>query len=289
MKIIKISLPFNNQIKNIENLVLGHFNLIHYGHYELFKELKNFSFLIFENNPSKFKRPYSLDERIENLSRLNPEYIFVYDILKNNIDADQFINEVLLKIKPLNIVVGSDFCFGKNKKGNVELLKSFFNLKEVYKNEFYSSRNIIELMESGFLEKANEMMLFNFYYSNVVIKGKGLASELNVPTANIEDNKDIKIPSGSYSSVTLIDNKLYKSISFIGIPKSFENTKPTVETHIFDFNQDIYNKKIKIFPIQFIRPNQKFDDIKTLVKFIKNDCDIAKKFLSGFDLKKIKY
>lgn len=289
MKIIKISLPFNNQIKNIENLVLGHFNLIHYGHYELFKELKNFSFLIFENNPSKFKRPYSLDERIENLSRLNPEYIFVYDILKNNIDADQFINEVLLKIKPLNIVVGSDFCFGKNKKGNVELLKSFFNLKEVYKNEFYSSRNIIELMESGFLEKANEMMLFNFYYSNVVIKGKGLASELNVPTANIEDNKDIKIPSGSYSSVTLIDNKLYKSISFIGIPKSFENTKPTVETHIFDFNQDIYNKKIKIFPIQFIRPNQKFDDIKTLVKFIKNDCDIAKKFLSDFDLKKIKY
>ncbi|BAC44718.1 bifunctional riboflavin kinase/FMN adenylyltransferase [Malacoplasma penetrans] len=289
MKIIKINLPFNNQIENTENLVLGHFNLIHYGHHELFKELKNFSFLIFENNPSKFKRPYSLDERIENLSKFNPEYIFVYDILKNNIDADVFIKEVLLKIKPKNIVVGSDFCFGKNKKGNVELLKSFFNLKEIYKNEFYSSRNIIELIESGFLEKANEMMMFNFYYSNVVIKGKGLASELDVPTANIEDNKDIKIPSGSYSSITLIDDKLYKSISFIGIPKSFENTKPTVETHIFDFNQDIYNKKIKIYPIKFIRPNQKFDDIKTLIKFIKNDCDIAKKFLSDFDLKKIKY
>lgn len=81
MDTIKINLPFNKEINKINNLILGHFNLIHYGHYQLLKELNNFSFLIFENNPSKFKRPYSLDERINNLSRYNPNYIFVYDIL----------------------------------------------------------------------------------------------------------------------------------------------------------------------------------------------------------------
>lgn len=289
MDTIKINLPFNKEINKINNLILGHFNLIHYGHYQLLKELNNFSFLIFENNPSKFKRPYSLDERINNLSRYNPNYIFVYDILKNNIDANDFIEQVLKKINPDKIIVGSDFFFGKNKRGDVNLLKKFFNVQEIFKDSFYSSRNIIELIENGFIEKANEMMLFNFYYSNVVIKGKGLASQLNIPTANIEDNKDIKIPSGSYSSVTLIDNKLYKSISFIGIPKSFEKTKPTVETHIFDFDKNIYNKEIKIYPIKFIRPNQKFDDIKLLVQAIKSDCEIAKKFLDNFDLQKFKY
>ena len=288
MKVVEIDLNFKDNFE-CNNLILGHFNLLHFGHFKLFSSLKDYSFLIFTNNPSKQKIPYSLEERIENIARFNPKRIYVYNILKNNIDAISFINDVLKKINPSTIIVGSDFCFGRNRSGNVSLLKKYFNVIEIEVDKNYSSSKIINFIEEGNLKKANELMLFNFYYQNKVIKGKGLATKLSIPTANIEDNKQIKIPSGSYASITLIDNIPYKSASFIGIPKSFETNKSFVETHIFDFNQNIYNKLIRVYPIEFIRENQKFNDINLLVKAIKNDCKKIKDFLKYINLNNFKF
>ncbi|MDE5841781.1 MAG: hypothetical protein K2H11_02260 [Malacoplasma sp.] len=288
MKVVEIDLDFKENFK-CENLILGHFNLIHFGHYKLFSSLKNYSFLIFTNNPSKQKIPYSLEERIANIARFNPERIFVYNILKNNVDPSSFINNVLKKINPSTIIVGSDFCFGRNRTGKVDLLKKYFNVIEIKVYKKYSSSKIINLIESGNLKSANDLMLFNFYYQNKVIKGKGLATKLSIPTANIEDNKQIKIPSGSYASITLIDNIPYKSASFIGIPKSFEINKSFVETHIFNFNCDIYNKLIRVYPVEFIRENQKFNDINLLVKAIKSDIEKIKKVLKKINLDTFKF
>lgn len=288
MKVVELDLNFKNDLK-CKNLVLGHFNLLHFGHFKLFNNLKNYSFLIFTNNPSKQKIPYSLNERINNIARFNPTTIYVYNILKNNISPLSFINEVLKKINPETIIVGSDFCFGTNRAGNVSLLKKYFNVIEIEVDKNYSSTKIIDYIEQGNLKKANELMLFNFYYENKVIKGKGLASKLSIPTANIEDNKGIKMPSGSYASITLVNNIPYKSASFIGIPKSFEVNKSFVETHIFDFKKNIYNETIRVYPVEFIRENQKFSDITLLVKAIKDDLIKSKKILENVDLNNFKY
>lgn len=282
MSLIKINLPIVDESKN-DNLILGHFNVIHKGHYNLFNKLQNFSFMIFENNPSKLNSLYSLNERVENIKRFNPENIYVYDILQYNLTSDAFIFEVLKKMHFNKIVVGSDFVFGKNKTGNVDTLKKYFDVDIIYKDDFYSTSRILKFLEIGEIEKANQMLIHNFYYENDVVFGKGLAKKIFKPTANILDNKNVNLKSGSYASVTLYNNQLYKSISFIGIPKSFEDNRSFVETHIFDFDKNIYGEKIRVYPIHFIRENQKFNDIKILEQSIKSDFEIAENFLKTYN------
>ena len=262
----------------IKNLIIGHFNIIHNGHLKLINKHKNFSFLIFQNNPSKCYNMYSLDERIENLKQFKPDYIFYFDILEDNCDAVQFIEKYLKKIKIENIIVGSDYRFGKDKSGDVNLLKKYFNVELVNNDEVISTHKILSLIENGEIQKANSLSAFNFYYYGEVIHGKKIGTKNFFPTANIVQNKTIKIKAGSYVSKTLIDKKWYESISFVGIPKTVESNLEVVETYIFDFSENIYGKKIKVELLKFIRENQKFDSFDELLKNIKNDLQIAKDY-----------
>lgn len=278
----------NFKSKKVTNLIIGHFSLLHKGHFKLLEKVDTFSFLIFHNNPNKNKRIYTIEERIKNIAKFNPQNIFVFDISKDNMESQTFIDKILLKISPKNILVGSDFKFGRNKGGDVALLKKFFNVITVQKDEIYSSSKIINLIENNNISKANEMMLIKFYYSNKVIEGKGAASKFSIPTANIEDNKNINVKSGSFYSVTRINDKLFHSISFIGKSKSYDSKVSLVETHLFDFSDNIYGKDIEVYPLIFIRENQKFDDLQSLVQAIENDIKKAKLYslsnnLSNFD------
>lgn len=276
MKILNL----NNLDKNydVDNLIIGHFNVIHKGHLKLINKHKNFSFLIFQNNPSKSYNMYSLDERIENIKQFKPKYIFYFDILEDNCDAIQFIEKYLNKINIKNIIVGSDFRFGKDKNGDVNLLNKYFNVDCINNDEFISTHKILSLIENGEIEKANSMSAFNFYYYGEVIHGKKIGTKNFFPTANIVQNKTIKIKAGSYVSRTFVDKKWYKSISFVGIPKTVESSLEVVETYIFDFSENIYGKKIKVELLKFIRENQKFNSFDELLMNIKNDLEVAKNY-----------
>lgn len=277
MIIKKITFPFVEK-QTINNLVIGHFSLIHKGHLTLFKNLKDFSFLIFENNPSKSVTLYSLQERIENLKKYNPKGIYIFNILENNLDCLDFIDKVLKVLNPKTIVVGQDFYFGKNKKGDWKTLANYFDVKVFEKFNDISTSKIYELLKNGEIKKANALMDFDFYYSGNVVHGKNIASKLFFPTANIIDNKNADIKNGSYVTTVEYNNKLYKSISFLGIPKSFEQNTKFVETYIFDFNENIYGKKIKVNFLEFIRENQKFSSMDKLIESINNDLGFAKKY-----------
>lgn len=277
MTVQKISFPFRPKTK-VENLIIGHFNLIHKGHLTLFKNLKNFSFLIFENNPSKSIVLYTLEERINNLKLYSPKSIYVFNIIENNMESTEFIDKVLKVINPKKIIVGKDFYFGKDRKGDVKTLANFFEVVSLDKFNNISTSKIYELLKDGKIEVANKLLDFYFYYSGKVVHGKKIASKSFFPTANVVDEKQAEIKNGSYVSLTEIDNKLYKSISFLGIPKSFEQNIKYIETYIFDFNENIYGKHIKVSLLKFIRENQKFNTIDELITNINNDLKEAKKF-----------
>lgn len=278
MTVFKIDLPIKEFNFEVDNLVIGHFNIIHKGHAKLFENLNNFSFLIFENNPSKNVTLYTLNERIENLAKYHPQHIFIFNILENNLTYQEFIDQILKKIKPQKIIVGNDFRFGKDQQGNVEILKKFFNVNAIEKYLNISTSHIYDLLNNGNIKQANALMDFDFYYSGVVVHGKQIASKLFFPTANVIDLKSAQIKSGSYVTTTIIDGIKYKSISFIGIPKSFEDNTKYIETYIFDFNQDIYGKKIYVNVLEFIRENQKFNNMDELVKNVNNDLAFAKNY-----------
>lgn len=280
MKIVNLNKvkKFNDEI---EYLIIGHFNTIHKGHLKLIKKYNNISFLIFENNPSKSYCVYDFDQRVNNLKQFNPQYVLCFDILKNNVSAIEFINDYLLKMNIKHIIVGSDYVFGKNKSGDIKMLKKYFDVIEIKNDNNISTSKIIELIQNGEIDKANKLSAFNLYYYGEVIKGKQIASKNFFPTANLIQDKNVNIKSGSYISKTLYKNKWYPSISFIGIPKSIETNIEFVETYIFNFNKMIYGEKIKVELLKFIRENQKFNSFSQLIENINNDLEITKKYFEN--------
>lgn len=288
MKLYKINLPINKSYGFSNYLVLGHFNLIHKGHLNLFKNLNDFSIMIFENNPNKNYYVYDLKQRINNLLKYHPKFIYLYDISKNNLTANEFIINVLKKLNFNEIVVGSDFCFGKNKSGNIFDLQKEFKIKIIKKNSI-SSYKIKQLIEEGNFKKANTFLNSFFYFENEVVKGKKIASILFKPTANIIVNSSIFLKLGSYLSVVLYKSKLYFGLSYLSKNSDINFLNSYIlETHIFNFDKNLYNQKIKVYLLDFIRESKKFTNVDDLKKAINKDYLKALKYFDKFNLNSFK-
>lgn len=214
-------------------------------------------------------------EKIEDLSPLS----FVRDILFD-------------KYGIKSIVCGEDYRFGKNAEGDVELLKDIcynFNIdvKSVnclYKNsKKISSSFIRQCIANGNMEAASQLLGRYFCINGYVERGKSIGHTHNAPTVNISFQKNSIIPAyGVYITQTHIDGESYNSISNVGVRPSVETTDiPNIETNIFDFDRDIYNKNIKICFIKMLRPEIKFSSADNLFDQIQKDIITAKGFFNG--------
>ncbi|MGL4616749.1 MAG: riboflavin kinase [Mycoplasmoidaceae bacterium] len=258
---------FKKKIKNVKKLVIGEFDLIHKGHEKLLKE-KDISILTFINNPNKKKSIFNFNYKINQLQKLEPEKIFIYDISRGNISSKKFIEFFLKRINPKKIIVGSDFKFGKNAKGDVNLLKKYFNVEIIERDENYSTSKIKDLIIKNDFNSVNEKLLNNFLFEGLIVRGKQLGRKLGFPTANIIMKTEFPFTNGSYYSRVIINDKFFDGMTYI---TSNENIYILVETFIFEFNENIYGKIIKVIPLVFIRKTEKFNNINSLISAIKND------------------
>lgn len=261
-KITLDPLDIKNKYK-VKNLVIGQFDLIHYGHLSLFANLNDFSFLIFDNNPKNSSNLYRLDKRIFHLSLFNPSYIYVYDIAKNNVSGYEFINYLKTQFEIQRIIVGSDFYFGNDKK-DASFLKKHFQTIIINKQDIYSSRHIKQLYIEKEIAKANELATIPYYFENKIYKNLQNGRKYLVKTANIAFDTFNEFNEGVYLTLSVIDKKLYKSISFFGTTLAFNNSKKQIETHILDFDQNIYGKTLQLFVSEFVRNKQVFNNLDEL-------------------------
>ena len=140
-------------------------------------------------------------------------------------------------------------------------------------NQIYSSTKIRNLISSGNIKNANQMLGHNYLVSGVVIKGKQLARTLGFPTANFLPKKDLIRPKfGVYRASVLLDQKEYSAILNFGIKPTFSGSQPLFEVHIFNFNKQIYGKKIIVNLLDFIREEKKFNSATELKLQIVTDC-----------------
>lgn len=142
-----------------------------------------------------------------------------------------------------------------------------------------SSSLIRQKLTLGEVEKANKMLSYNFYIEEKVIEGNKLGRTINFPTANFLYNKNIiQIPYGVYFVKVTVENKTYFGVLNFGIKPTIENSNhsPLCEVHILNFNQYIYNQKIKVEFIKKIRDEKKFDSIQDLKKQIALDVNKCK-------------
>lgn len=239
-------------------------------------------------NKKDFKKILTDERRIDLLAQTGISIIIelVFDKYLASLTPDDFLSSLFNYALPNTIVVGSDFKFGKGASGNIEFLKSWGDKHGVRvisidllekDGKKISSTRIRNLLTNGQLEEANELLVNDFAFVGEVIHGKHLGSTLGFPTANIAvDENMIKLPSGVYYAKALIGKQIYKAALSIGAPPSIEGSRPSVEAHIIDFDEDIYGRQIEFYPYKQLRPLLKFDSLKRLKQAIHQDIEQIK-------------
>lgn len=267
----------------ITSIAIGGFDGMHIAHQELFKCLdENAGILSIESGyanltPKSHRQEYSK----------YPIYYYVLDNIKH-LEGAQFIR--LLKEEYPNlkkIVVGFDFCFGKNRKYCVKDLKELFDgevlvIDEIKQNGIpVHSRFIREYIKDGQIKTANEFLGKEYKIYGKQIKGQGLGSKSFVPTINLFVEEFLLPNEGVYITKTILNDKEYNSVTFLGHRVSTDGSY-AIETHIL--NEDIINKEYTI-QIKFfdkIRSNEKFESFDLLKKQIFKDISDAKEYFKNF-------
>ena len=292
MKIYKNFTSYNFIDDEIPAVCIGGFDGVHLGHQELLKFTKEssntFQIITFDTLPKKyFNNEHKLlttnKEKIElfkkyepsNLVFINFEHVLKFspktfcDMLKNNMKAK-------------SIYVGNDFKFGANREGDVNYLIKYFGENSIHtiedydhNNEKISSTLIKSFLNDGQIEHANAALGYEYSLSGSVIKGDQRGSQIGFPTANMNVDNNIQIPkNGVYKVNVYLNEILYEGIMNIGHkPTVSEDTRLSLEVHIFDFNDDIYDADLTVYFNKFIRDEIKFSSIDELIQQISKDIE----------------
>ena len=281
---------------DVEVTCIGAFDGVHKGHIELInktKEInKNFQIVTFDEIPKlyfdKSLKPL-LDNKNKNnifndLKPTNLIYLKFDEI--NQLSSDEFLKYLDINLRTKKIVVGKDFKFGKNRSGDVDNIISYFGKDNVIllsdyiiDNEKVSSTKIRNFLDTGNIQKANNFLGREYELSGLVVKGKKLGSKIGFPTANLQLNNDLYLPKfGVYEISCKVNGNLFKGILNIGITPTVLNSKKLkIEAHLFNFNENIYDKNIVIQLKKFIREEIKFNSVDDLIKQINIDISSIKK------------
>lgn len=301
MQIIRDFQNINPSFQNTA-LTIGNFDGIHLGHQEILRNAQRIAssenlksaLLTFEPHPLKIIRPEQIfDKKLCSLSQklsflktqhlVDALFISSFNHKLVNLAAEDFVKKILVeKLKIKHLIIGYDFVFGKNRSGDANLLQklagvynfSFHQIaaKSNAAQQVYSSTKIRNLIDCGDIKTANQMLGRNYQVNGVVVEGRKLARTLGFPTANFLPKKDLIKPKfGVYKAAVLIDNAKYSAILNFGIKPTLGGSQPLFEVHIFNFDQQIYGKKIIVELLDFIREEKKFNSIFELKQQIEND------------------
>jgi riboflavin kinase/FMN adenylyltransferase len=307
---------FNNitEIKRDEATVLtiGTFDGVHLGHQEIIKKVIDISkkeslrnlVVTFYPHPRKVIYP---DTSIQLLTtQVEQEEIFYHLKVDNllrirftdsfsKITPLEFVKEYIVeKIGVRKIVIGYDHHFGKAREGNVNFLKSVskefgFDVIEinplVVESTIVSSSLIRKELTNGNILFANKMLGRNYSFSGVVISGDGRGRNLGYPTANIKlDDDDKLLPKlGIYAVHVFIEQVKHNGLLSIGKRPTFYNNGNIVpEVYIYDFNDNIYGKRVRVDIIEKIREEEKFNSAEELVNQMNIDKQNGLKIFNKF-------
>lgn len=298
---MEIFTEFNKQ----ENLsvVLGFFDGIHQGHkvvintaveYARKNGLKS-ALVTFNDSPSNFfskkisKYILTKSEKFKFIEDLGIDYLYVlnFDETLSKMTAADYLKNLVENLCPRAITTGYNHYFGYNKSGGPDYLKLMqkeygYQYLEVapvkIKQGVISSSKIKEALISGDLDLANTMLGYRFYVKNDVIEGAKLGRTIGFKTANLDFPKEIiELSNGVYAVEVKVDDKKYIGIANYGRKPTVTNvTKKILEVHIFNFDENIYGKSIKVSFLNKIREEKKFQSLLELKTQIVKDIECLK-------------
>ena len=231
--------------------------------------------------------------RLEKLG-VSKLYELNFNAALSKLNPEEFARNVLSEgLKLRHVLVGEDFCFGKDRKGNVKILKDLgadlgFGVSslELIKSKHgeISSTSIRNLLSEGKPKEAASHLGHWHRIEGPVVGGEQRGRVLGYPTANMELS-GLHVPKlGVYAVlIDILDGPYkgsFKGAASIGVRPMFGKNSPNLETYIFDFSGDIYGAQISIALVEYLRPELSFDSVETLVEQMASDCEKAKEMLA---------
>lgn len=282
-------------------VTIGKFDGFHLGHQrllaEVLKEAKNgmascvisFSTAV----DSGRNAIYTKEEQRKICESLGIDVLAEYplDEYMREMTAEQFVSEILCaKLQAKVVVAGEDFRFGKGRAGDVMLLRKLEEkygyrticVPKVTEEEVrISSTGIRELLSAGMVAEANMLLGRPYAVFGEVMHGKKLGRTLGFPTMNLVPPTEKLLPVyGVYVTRTKVDGQWFDGITNIGLRPTVDSDKRvSVETHLFDYEGDLYGKQVEVQFLEFLRPERKFADVEQLKSAMHEDFVNAKALL----------
>ncbi|MDP3479032.1 MAG: bifunctional riboflavin kinase/FAD synthetase [Desulfoprunum sp.] len=289
-------------------VTIGNFDGVHLGHQKLFAEVANKAYrhqgtslaVTFEPHPLRILRPggikliSSCEQKIELIRMAGLEVLLIvpFTLEFATMTAEHFVDDILIqRIGVKELVVGYDYAFGKGRTGDINFLrrqgerKGFpVSVVEAFylDNVLVSSSKIRQLVAEGLMDEARKLLGRPYQIRGEVQIGKQRGGkEVGYPTANLRvDPEDLVPRHGVYVSQVICEGKCYGGVLNIGRNPTFGEQDLVAETHIFDFNQDIYGKPIKVNLLKFLRSEKRFSSVENLATQIGLDVLLAKQTLA---------
>lgn len=290
MELIQIDITKQNIEQKNRVACIGFFESLHIAHQQLLQEclkyegIKTFITFVFDNDIqiSKNIQTYLMrrDQKIELVKSFGfDEYVEI--IFNKNTQALSYLEfeKVLKEMGIHTLVCGFDFKYGKERKGSIQTLKQceYFDLivvDEVNDEEHkISSTQIKQLLDKGEIEKVNQLLRRPYSIRAKVIEGKKLGRKIGFPTANLENQSKYHTPKiGVYFGKVIVRDQMHYAMISVGLNPTVEVLqKPVIESHILDFNQDIYNEEVDVLFIKRLRDEIKFDSLESLISQLEQD------------------
>ena len=292
MKIIRSIAAFNSSEKTI--VTIGTFDGIHIGHQKILKDLirtakkenKKSVLLTFFPHPRmvlqkdvSIRLINTIEEKSSLLEKMGLDYLIIHPFSQefSRLSALDFVRNILVnQLNTSRLIIGYDHHFGKNREGNIHQLREYsllydFEVEEIpaqdIDNVSVSSTKIRTALKEGRLKTANNYLGYNYMLNGTIVNGKKLGGKIGFPTANLDIKEPYKLipKTGVYIIKTIIDAVLYTGMMNIGFNPTVKGKCQTIEAHLFDFNKDLYGRKVTIELLFFLREEQRFNSIEDLI------------------------
>ncbi|MFC1939148.1 bifunctional riboflavin kinase/FAD synthetase [Chloroflexota bacterium] len=279
-------------------LTIGVFDGVHLGHKYLISKLieqaKQQNLLsgvvTFRQHPLEVLSPQtrllyltSVTEKVELLKNEGVDAVIPLSFTRElaELSARQFIGLLKKHLRMGGMVIGPDFALGRNREGNVDTLHTLgqdmsFSVTVMapvmVNSEMVSSTAIRDALADGDMQKVSKLLGRYFSLQEKIVAGAGRGSRLGFPTANLDiDSKQALPTDGIYATWAHVGDKVYPSMTNIGLRPTFGSNERTVETYILNYHDNLYGREIKIDFVEWLRGEKRFDTVEELKKQIAED------------------